>query len=140
MNVKIEDLMVTSVVTTHKHQTVRQAKDIMQRNGIHSLPIVTENNEVEGIITTKDLVEDISDDTQIRHIMTTKILSIPKYSDVHIAARIMRNHHIHHLVVTHEKQIVGVLSAFDLLKLIEKHRYIAKNAPTPNKKARKKQF
>jgi len=138
MNVKIEDLMVTSVVTTHKHQTVGHAKDIMKRNRIHSLPIVNEAHEVEGIITTKDLVDDVSNDTPIRHIMTTKILTIPKYSDVHIAARIMRNHHIHHLVVTHEKQIAGVLSSFDLLKLIEKHRYIAKNAPTPSKKSKGK--
>jgi len=138
MNVKIEDLMITSIVTTHQHQTVRQAKEIMKRNGIHSIPIINSEDEVEGIITTNDLVEDISDDTQLKHVMTKKILTIPKYSDISIAARIMRNHHIHHLVVTHEKKIVGVLSAFDLLKLVEKHRYIDKNAPTPNKKRSKR--
>lgn len=134
MNVKIEDLMITSVVTTHQHQTIGHAKDIMKKNGIHSLPIINSEDEVEGIITSNDLTGDISDDTQLRHIMTKKILTIPKYSDVHLAARIMRNHHIHHLVVTHEQKIVGVLSTFDLLKLVEKHRYVDKNAPTPNKK------
>jgi len=137
MNAKVEDLMIASVVTTHKHQTVEHAKGIMKRNGINSLPIINSEDEVEGIITSKDLVDDISGDTKVEHIMTKKILTIPKYSGIHIAARIMRNHHIHHLVVTHEKKIAGVLSSFDLLALVEKHRFVSKNAPTPKKKAQK---
>lgn len=134
MNIKVEDIMIDSVVTTHRHQTVGHVKDIMKRNGIHSLPIINGEQEVEGIVTVNDLTGDTSDDTQIGHIMTKNVLTIPKYSGIHIAARIMRNHHIHHLVVTHEKKIVGVLSSFDLLTLVEKHRFVSKNAPTASKK------
>ena len=68
--------------------------------------------------------------------MSTKVYSVPQYDDVHIAARVMRNHHIHHVVVTHEQAVVGVLSAFDLLKLVEDHRYVAKNPPTPSTRKR----
>ena len=46
----------------------------------------------------------------------------------------MRNHKIHRVVVTHEKQVVGILSAFDLLKLVEGHRFVAKTAPTSSKR------
>ena len=46
----------------------------------------------------------------------------------------MRNHHIHHLVVTHEQKVVGMISAFDLLKLVESHRFVAKNPPTSSKR------
>jgi signal-transduction protein with cAMP-binding, CBS, and nucleotidyltransferase domain len=53
---------------------------------------------------------------------------------VSTAARIMRNHKIHRVVVTHEHQVAGVLSAFDLLKLVEDHRFVAKNAPTVPKR------
>ena len=42
----------------------------------------------------------------------------------------MRNHKIHRVVVTHEQKVVGILSAFDLLKLVENHRFTAKGAPT----------
>lgn len=134
MNIKAEDLMIASVVTTHRHATIAHAKDIMKRNKIHSLPIINNESELDGIITVNDLTSEISDDTQVSHIMTKKVLTIPKYSGIHVAARIMRNHHIHHLVVTHEKKIVGVLSSFDLLALVEKHRFISKNAPTASKK------
>lgn len=138
MNIKIEEVMVSPVITTHKHKSVGRVKEIMKTNRVNSIPIVTEDQEVEGIVTLNDLNDEISDDTRIAQIMTTKVLTVPRYSGVHIAARIMRNHHIHHLVVTHEKKIVGVLSSFDLIKLVEKHRFVAKNAPTPPKKGGKR--
>jgi len=37
-----------------------------------------------------------------------------------------------------EQKIVGVLSAHDLLKLVEGHRFVMKNAPTPSKKGNKR--
>jgi signal-transduction protein with cAMP-binding, CBS, and nucleotidyltransferase domain len=47
----------------------------------------------------------------------------------------MRNHKIHHLIVTHEQKVVGIISSFDLLTLVEDHRFVMKNAPTPNHKS-----
>lgn len=137
MNTKVADLMVKSVITTHQHQTIGHIKEIMKRNKISSLPIVSAAEEVEGIITFRDLTSEVSDENQVRNIMSKNVLTIPQYSGIHIAARIMRNHHIHHLVVTHEKKIVGVLSSFDLLRLVEDHRFVLKNGPT---KSNKKSF
>ena len=63
MNVKIKDLMVGSVVTTFKHKSIGHARDIMTRNKIKSLPIVNKENEVEGIITSTDILKDVPDQT-----------------------------------------------------------------------------
>ena len=134
MNIKVEDIMISSVVTSMPHKSVGHIKDIMRNNKVHSLPIVNDENEVQGIVTSNDFTDEVSDDTRVAHVMTKKVLTIPKYSGIHIAARIMRNHHIHHLVVTHEKKIVGVLSSFDLIALVEDHRFVMKNAPTKSKK------
>ena len=41
-------------------------------------------------------------------------------------------------MVTEAKQVVGILSSFDLLRLVEDHRYVAKNAPTQSKKSGKR--
>ena len=43
----------------------------------------------------------------------------------------MRNHKIHHLAVTSEKKVVGIISSFGLMKLIEGKRFEMKNPPTP---------
>ena len=51
---------------------------------------------------------------------------MPQYNDASIAARIMRKNKIHHVVVTHEKKVVGLISSFDLLKLVEGHRFVMK--------------
>ncbi len=130
--------MSPSVVTTQPHKSVGHVKDIMLKNKVHSVPVVNADMELEGIITTKDLLEDTSDNTPISHLMTKDVYTVPLYSGVHIAARIMRNHHINHLVVTDEQRVVGLLSAFDLLQLVEDHRFVMKNGPTPsNKKAKR---
>lgn len=138
MNAKIEDLMVNSVVTTVPHKSVGHVKKIMETNNIQSVPVVGNEDEVLGIVTTQDLLTVNNEGTPIHKLMTKDVLTVPLYSDVHIAARVMRNHKIHHLVVTHEKRIVGILSSFDLLKLVEDHRFVMKNPPTPAKKRSKR--
>lgn len=139
MNAKIEDLMVKSVVCSVPHKSIGHIKEIMTTHKIQSVPIVNPNNEVEGIVTAQDLIGDLNDQTPVSQVMTRNVYTIPLYSDVHIAARIMRNHSIHHLIVTDEQKIVGILSAFDLLKLVENHRFVMKNPPTPPKKKVKRQ-
>ena len=134
MNIKVKDLMVKSVITTMPYKTIGHAQSIMTKNKIKSVPVVDGEMEIKGIITATDLLDDFSDATPISKVMTTKVYTIPAYSNVNIAARMMRNHNINHLVVSDEQKIVGVLSAHDLLKLVEDHRFTMKNPPTPSKK------
>lgn len=139
MNATIEDLMARTPITTRPHKSVGHVKEIMKKNGIHSVPVVNGDNHVLGIVTTSDMIEDVSDATPVSSVMTEHVYTVPLYSDVHIAARVMRNHKIHHVTVTHEQEIVGVLSSFDLLRLVEDHRFVMKNPPTPSKKKPKRQ-
>ena len=139
MNIKVKDMMVESVITTMPHKTVGHAQSIMSKNNIKSLPIVDGEMNVKGIITSTDILDDVQETTPISHVMTKRIYTIPAYSDVHIAARVMRNHKINHLIVSDEKKIVGVLSAFDLLQLVEDHRFVMKNGPTPPKKKKQRE-
>lgn len=139
MNIKVKDMMVESVITTMPHKTVGHAQSIMSKNNIKSLPIVDGEMNVKGIITSTDILDDVQETTPISHVMTKRIYTIPAYSDVHIAARVMRNHKINHLIVSDEKKIVGVLSAFDLLELVEDHRFVMKNGPTPSKKKKQRE-
>ena len=70
--------------------------------------------------------------------MSEPVFTVPRYGQPHLAARIMRNHHIHHVVVTEGKKVVGIVSAYDLLRLVEEHRYVEKGAPTPPKRAKQR--
>jgi CBS domain-containing protein len=134
MNVKVKDLMVKSVITTMPHKSVGHAQSIMAKNNIKSIPVVDSEMNIKGIITSTDILKGLSEGTPLSQVMTTDVYTIPVYADAHIAARVMRNHHINHLIVSDEQKIVGVLSAHDLLELVEEHRFVMKNPPTPSKK------
>ena len=134
MNAKVADLMISPVMTTTPHQTAGHVKKVLRDNKASCMPVVDSDGEPVGIVTASDLLHDQKEGTPVSEFMTTKVYTVPKYNDVSIAARIMRNHNIHHVVVTHEKGVVGIISSFDLLKLVEDHRFVMKNAPTETKK------
>jgi IMP dehydrogenase len=130
VNVKVEELMSHSVITTEPHKSIDHVRGMMEKNKVSAIPVVNSDGEVLGIVSSTDLVPELSGGSPVSALMTDKVYTVPKYDDVSIAARVMRNHHIHRVVVTHEKKVVGILSSFDLLKLVENHRYISKKAPT----------
>lgn len=138
MNVKVHELMTESVVTTEPHRSIDHVRHVIDRNGVSSIPVVDSDGRPVGIVSATDLVPDLNGSSPVSTIMTRKVYTIPKYDDVSVAARIMRNHAIHRVVVTHEQKIVGVLSAFDLLKLVEARRFVARNAPTEKRRGPKK--
>jgi len=138
MNLKIADLMVKNVVTTQPHKTVSHVKEIMQVNKISSVPVVNSEDEPVGIVTSNDFRKDIKDSSPISLILPDHVYTVPAYNDISVAAKVMRNHKIHHVVVTHENKIVGIISAFDLLQLLDDHKFVMKNPPTPNKKTKRK--
>ena len=133
MNVKVDDIMVPLVMTTTPHRSVGHVREIMAEHRVSCLPVVDSEGEPAGIITSSDLLGDIPDAKPVGQVMSDKVLTVPRYADPSLAARIMRNHHVHHLVVTHEKKLVGIVSSFDLLQLVEDHRFSMKNAPSTNK-------
>ncbi len=133
-NAKVQDLMTGSVVTTEQHKTVEHVRKMMERSKVGAVPIVNSDGEPIGIVSVRDFVSGLKDGSPVSSIMTAKVYSVPQYEDVSTAARIMRNHKIHRLVVTHEQKVVGVISSFDLLALVEDHRFAIKNAPSQSKR------
>ena len=134
MNATVADLMSNSVITAEPHQSTEHVRQLLENNNISSIPVVDSDGQPVGIVSATDLAHDLKAGAPVSGIMTSKVYVVPKYEDASIAARIMRNHNIHHVVVTHEKKVVGMLSAFDLLELVEGHRYVAKNPPTQSRR------
>ena len=136
MNIKITDIMAKRVISTEPHHTVEHVRGLLQRNRIHALPVVGSDGELHGIVTSADLVNKLKNGTPVSRIMIRDVRVVPAYNDASVAARIMRKHKIHHVVVTHEKRVVGMISSFDLLKLVEGHRFAVKDAPSTPKRKR----
>jgi len=138
MKVKVHDLMSKSVVTAQPHQTVATIKEKMAKHKLNNIPVVSSDNEPVGVVSASDIVVVEKAGLPISHIMTEKVYTVPAYDNVSVAARIMRNHKIHHLMVTDNKELIGIISSFDLLKLVEGHGFVMKNPPTPKSKGKGK--
>ncbi len=136
VNIKIEDIMRQPVMTARPHQTVGHVRKVMAENRVSALPVVNTEGEPVGMVTATDLLEVHPDGAPVKGLMSQPVYTAPRYDGPHIAARMMRNHHIHHVVVTEEKRAVGIVSAYDLLRLVEDHRFTAKPGPTPSRKAK----
>jgi len=134
MNIKIADLMVKNVVTTEPHKSIGHVKDIMTKNRISCVSVVNSQNEPVGIVTTNDFKMNRGDNSPVSQLLSGHVYAVPAYNDISVAAKVMRKHHFHHLIVTHEKEIVGIISSFDLLALLDDHKFVMKNPPTPSKK------
>lgn len=134
MNVKVHDLMTKSVVTTEPHRSIEHVRKMLGRNKVGAIPVIDHEGKPVGIVSQADLVQHQNGNSPVSTVMTGKVYTIPQYDDVSAAARVMRNHRIHRVIVTHEQKVVGVLSAFDLLKLVEGRRFVARNSPTESKR------
>lgn len=134
MNVNVHELMSAQVVTTQPHKSVSHVREILESHHIGAVPVVDTEGHPVGIVSATDLAAELPAGAPVSGLMSEKVYTVPQYDDVSVAARVMRNHRIHHVVVTHEQKVVGILSAFDLLKLVEDHRFVMKNPPTPPKR------
>ncbi|HRW37528.1 MAG: CBS domain-containing protein [Acidimicrobiales bacterium] len=137
MNVTVDELMQAPVMTITKHETVGHARTLMADHHVSALPVVGPDGAPLGIVTATDLLDGHGhpDGAPVSQVMSTSTYTVPRREGPHVAARIMRNHHLHHVVVVDDHRVVGMVSSFDLLKLVEDHRYVAKGAPTPARQA-----
>jgi CBS domain-containing protein len=135
VNVTVADLMHAPVMTVTKHQSAGHVRQLLREHAVSALAVVGPDHEPLGIVTATDLLADPADGAPVSTLMTPAPYTVPPTDGPHVAARIMRNHHLHHVLVVDHGRVVGMLSTFDLLRLVEDHRYQAKGAPTPPRRA-----
>lgn len=98
--------------------TVRDAAAVMRERGISSVLV---SGPEPGIVTDRDLrgrvlAEGLGPDTLIDRVTTRPVLTLPATAAIHEAVTNMLRHQIHHLPVTEDGSIVGVVSNGDLLR------------------------
>jgi CBS domain-containing protein len=97
--------------------TVTQAAQAMQEARVGSVLIAT---DPPGIVTDRDLrgrvlAAGLGPETSVVQVMTRPVQTIDADAPTFAALRLMLEENIHHLPVTEEGKIIGVVSATDLL-------------------------
>ncbi len=119
----VEDI-ANKIISIEGRATVSQAAERMLVNKIGCI-IITENEVPVGIVTKSDLLSRVivadkdPKTTEIRSIMSTPLITIPKEKPILDAIREIRSKKISRLVVTDKGKPVGLVSETDLIKAVQ---------------------
>jgi len=120
---KIQEIMSTKVESILPTSTLRRAAQKMSQLDIGSLPIISDDGTLVGIITDRDIscfavaMGHDPNSTEIQKVMTKEVFTCFDDQDISEAANLMEKKHIRRLtVVNHDNNVVGLLSVDDLAR------------------------
>ncbi|WP_416151855.1 CBS and ACT domain-containing protein [Salipaludibacillus sp. HK11] len=126
MNVR--DIMKDNLIITNKQMTIYEALDLMKEKRIRHLPIVNSNNEIQGIVSDRDLrdaLPSIFDEQHkeygnlpIANVMIEDVITAMPMDFVEEAAHTMVEHQISCLPVEEDGILVGIITETDLLNTL----------------------
>jgi CBS domain-containing protein len=94
---------------------LKDAAKIMSDKNIGSL-ILMRKNIIVGIVTESDVMRNIGSlNKKVSGIMTKSVVTIEQNEDLDSAARIMSEHKIKRLPVTKKGDLVGIVTATDVI-------------------------
>ncbi|UCF87622.1 MAG: CBS domain-containing protein, partial [Nitrospiraceae bacterium] len=114
----VRNLISKSVVTATGEMTIQEAARIMSEQGISSLIITDKGGSPVGIVTDSDLREKVVAQgaelsTAVETIMSRELVTVHMGKTCFDALSTMIRHNIHHLVVTDNKGLKGVVTNHD---------------------------
>ena len=124
----ISILLNRNVISINQNETVYDAINILSKKKIGALPVLNNQNKLCGMLSERDIIQKISNDkkidfshTQIRSIMTTKVITCNANTESNVLMTIMTNNKIRHIPIIEKNSLIGIVSIGDVVKrLLEK--------------------
>ncbi len=116
---KFESGVVKDPITVSPQTTVRQVLDIIKTYNFHALPVVEKNQELVGIVTSRDLRFETNLDQAVSNIMTPKerLVTVKEATDREIVRKLLHKHRIEKVLVINDAyQLRGMITVKDILK------------------------
>ena len=111
---KVKELM-NEVVAVEKDMTLKEAAKVMSDKNIGSLVVIS-GKKILGIVTERDIVTNASNlGKGIKTAMTKSVFTISPDEEIDNAAIIMKKHKIHKVPVVENDELVGIITATDLI-------------------------
>jgi CBS domain-containing protein len=119
--IKAGDVMARNFISVKPETSLLAAVDLMVKKRVGSL-IIEEKGTLKGIITEKDVMWALSkkrdlSDVKVMDISTRKITTIRPSADIYDAVRTMRKSKYRRLPVVIKKQVIGILTLKDILRI-----------------------
>jgi CBS domain-containing protein len=118
---KIEDLMIRSVITVSPDASAYEAVRISNKNKIGCL-VVVDNSQIVGILTERDLLERVLEkcrnpkETKISEIMTRHVVMGKPDMELSEATRLMFENTVKKLPIIDGNRLVGIVTLTDIAR------------------------
>ena len=124
---KVKDLMSKEIIVAYVPSTVRDALKILAKHNVSGIPVLRKGTrQLAGVVTRSDIFRN-PDEEQLAMVMNPNPYTIGEDDDIEDAAKLFYENRIHGLPVLDKKRnLVGIVSPTDLLKMIEEkdNRYV----------------
>jgi CBS domain-containing protein len=127
------DFMQTDVLIVSPETPLVDIHRMFVEEEIHGAPVVDDDGKVCGVITSLDLLRPAADEIDTDRltaadIMTREIVAVSPELPIAEVAETMREQHIHRVLVIEDRDLLGVLTTFDLLRaLVPDRRKLARS-------------
>ena len=130
---KIREVMQGKVVTISCDASVQALEETLTTRKISGAPVLSSDGRLMGVVSKTDAsrfraickrerelgkTPHSPETTQVWEICTPNAVTIGAETDVKDGARKMLDHQVHRLIVVDDKEVVGIVSAFDFLRLL----------------------
>jgi IMP dehydrogenase len=108
-----------NVVTVSPDDTVREADQLMEREGVSGAPVVDDDDEVLGIISGTDIRPylEVGEEDAVREAMTDEVITAPESVGARDALELMYDHKIERVPVVDEgDHLVGLVTMQGVLQ------------------------
>jgi IMP dehydrogenase len=111
--------VIMDPITLPPETSISTAREIMANRKISGLPVVKEN-KVVGIITNRDMRFQWEQDSHVREVMTTDLVTAPFGTTLEGAKLILHKHKVEKLILVDEKgELMGLITMRDIKGLEE---------------------
>ena len=118
-------LMAAQVATASPDTTLAEAAQELASIMISGLPVVDGSGQVVGIVTESDvlnaLLQSASAETPVRTIMTRSVITVDEFASADSVVRLLRLKQLHHLPVTRQGSVVGLITPQDVIRYFVDH-------------------
>lgn len=116
---KFESGVVKDPITVSPNATVRQVIEKIQSYNFHAMPVVDNNDQLVGIVTSRDLRFETNLDQSVSAIMTPKerLVTVKEGTEREIVRKLLHKHRIEKVLVVNDQfQLRGMITVKDILK------------------------
>lgn len=122
----VSDIMNKSIISVNKDDTIKMAVKKMVHGDIGAV-IVSEKDKPVGILTERDILKYLANETMdlennVELIMSTPLISVDSSTSLDKAADIMLTNNIRRLMIMEKDTYVGIISQRELQRFIVESR------------------